>query len=184
MKNHMVKPVGGGSSATTSGTLLEAIVSQLCTVYGYDYYSFRDYDRLKVKPATKCIVKRWPYTTIYGEQGYGDGTIINERGEIIAWIEAKRQKVSGSTDEKMPYVFYNARLVWTKTAPEVFIVLQGKGFKEGAIKWIKTMSEKHNILINKPLDNGKIHVVSPGEFIDWIDQQENKKPKGLLKVAL
>ncbi len=57
-------------------------------------------------------------------------------------IETKRQSVAGSVDEKLPYVFLNAR----ENYPEFdfVLVLDGNGWKPGARKWVETKAAAYD----------------------------------------
>jgi DNA adenine methylase len=73
------------------------------------------------------------YTSIYKTTVKMDFLVKYKTGTI--GIEVKSQKVGGSVDEKLPYVFHNAKDYY-KTTYSV-IVLKGNGFRNGAIEWLK-----------------------------------------------
>lgn len=164
-----MKPVGGGAAANKSGKLLENIAGILCEQYGYEYMSYKDWARFG--DTGKCIIRGYPYPTIYNHNGRGDGTII-ANGRMRVWLEAKRQMTTGSVDEKFPYVLANAIERWRRQAEHVCIVHQGNGFKEGAIFWLKAESAKANR--TKARSEGLIHVQTMGEFLDWFNSQQHR----------
>ena len=148
-----------GQRANKSGKLLEELAGHIASQYGYDYIGYKDY--LRHTPH-KAIVKGWPYQSIYGHESRGDGAVV-VGGTVKVWIEAKRQNVPGSVDEKMPYVMANAARAWVKLAPTVIIIMQGDGFKEGARQWTQLEADKHpNIL-----------VMDASSFLNWFYKNES-----------
>ena len=53
-------------------------------------------------------------------------------------LEAKYQKVGGSVDEKLPYLVESIK----KYACDCIVVIEGEGFRVGAIPWLKSKIEE------------------------------------------
>lgn len=71
--------------------------------------------------------------TIYGSKRYVDFIIFHpERWPKCLVLEAKWQQTSGSVDEKLPYLVECIKHSKYPTA----IVLDGKGYREGARNWL------------------------------------------------
>lgn len=80
-----------------------------------------------------ALVQHLPYTSIYGSTRSRSELGLVEPSGKVTRIECKWQNVSGSVDEKFPYVLENALAV-----PEsrILIVVGGNGFKPQAIEWL------------------------------------------------
>lgn len=112
----------------------------------------RLYENLELR----IVVKDAPYDTIYGHRARIEFLIILGAERQIL-VEVKRQKVSGSADEKLPYVFSNA----VKNIPdrEFVLVLDGDGWKPEAKTWVK-----------KQADNTEgFYVLDPKSFLEWLE---------------
>jgi hypothetical protein len=102
-----------------------------------------------------------PFTTIYNHDGNTEFLLISERYNTCARIECKWQQVSGSVDEKLPYLYLNA----IEAMPEntIIILIDGQGWKHGAIQWLKdaVASKKYSNEINR---SKQIHVFKPNRI--------------------
>ena len=81
-----------------------------------------------------------------------------------ARIECKWQQVSGSVDEKLPYLYLNC----IEAMPEdnIIILIDGEGWKHGGIQWIKDAAQKEKYL-NSERKPKNIQVFSLTEFMTW-----------------
>ena len=71
--------------------------------------------------------------------------------------------MSGSVDEKLPYLYLNAVEAWQES--EIIILIDGNGWKDNAIAWLKkAVDERRWRLTN---DNRNIYVFNMGEFVQW-----------------
>jgi len=63
-------------------------------------------------------------------------------------IECKWQQVKGSVDEKLPYLYLNT----IEAMPEntIMILIDGAGWKTGAVKWLKDAVQQKNTQQQKP----------------------------------
>jgi hypothetical protein len=83
----------------------------------------------------KCLLKNVPYTSIYGAASRSEFVYLNQRVEgLRVRIECRWQQEPGSVDEKLPYLFLNAVRV---TEPYVWLVIDGGGARDKALRWIK-----------------------------------------------
>ena len=71
-------------------------------------------------------------------------------------IEAKWQDVTGSAEEKLPYLVMNIRTCYPYPT---MIVLDGSGWSAGSLIWL-----------NEQIDDKLIAVKSSGEFISWCNR--------------
>jgi len=72
-------------------------------------------------------------------------------------IESKWQAVGGSADEKLPYLVENIRRCFP--CPAV-IVIDGQGFRSGAVAWLGTQVDGQSLLA----------VFSLTEFVTWVQR--------------
>ena len=114
-----------------------------------------------------------PYTSIYAAVGQLAGRDVRvSRSEFIisddatdtfCRVECKWQAVSGSVDEKLPYVYLNAIESWEEK--EIIVLIDGKGWKQNAVNWLKDAVDGRRW--REPSDNRNISVFNLGEFIQW-----------------
>lgn len=86
----------------------------------------------------RYVVRQYPYKTCYGTSGRIDAMVV--LGDRRIMVECKFQRTSGTTDEKLPYVFKNFE---SCTVCNEFILLydghwwtdSSKG--RAAIRWAK-----------------------------------------------
>ena len=98
-----------------------------------------------------------PFTSIYKHNARTEFLVISKKNNFRIRIECKWQQSSGSVDEKLPYLFLNAKDCMPEK--DVMIIIDGKGWKEGAIPWLKEAV--------KNIEEKNIMVFSLTEFITW-----------------
>ena len=152
----------GGAKANASGQQHENIVQLIAQRHGLETYRYKDW--VKQGHPNPAIITRYPYESIYATDGYGDAYILSGRKSI--WIEAKRQTVSGSVDEKYPYVFHNMIEEWIHLADKVVVVFDGTGMKDTAVDWIKDQCREYNRMNCHEV----VHAMRLHEFIPWLDK--------------
>jgi len=94
--------------------------------------------------------------SIYGNPYHTDILLLNNvfsRKKLA--IDIKWQQISGSVDEKFPYLVENIK---TKFPCPAILILDGKGYKIGAWKWLKGQ-----------IDDKLIGVYNLSEFITWVN---------------
>ncbi|NOX82854.1 MAG: hypothetical protein GXP06_07690 [Alphaproteobacteria bacterium] len=105
-----------------------------------------------------AVIKNAPYVSIYGHRARIEFLLLHQGRQIL--IEVKRQRSPGSTDEKLPYVYENA-LANLALGREFVLIVEGEGWRPGAITWIKT----------KAAETKNFTVFHPPQFYQWIDAQ-------------
>jgi hypothetical protein len=88
---------------------------------------------------TRLLIKNAPYKSIYGCASRSEFLYIHHP-VVSCRIECRWQETPGSVDEKMPYIFLNAR--YAMPEKNVWIIVDGGGARESAIQWIKTEAAK------------------------------------------
>jgi len=71
-------------------------------------------------------------------------------------IDARWQQSTGSTDEKYPYWVLNIKENYPY---RTIIILDGGGYRKGAVNWLKSQ-----------IDNKLIHILTMSEFQKWINE--------------
>ncbi|NMP24258.1 PD-(D/E)XK nuclease superfamily protein [Sulfobacillus harzensis] len=150
-------PPSAGQRANQSGNKLEALVSTVLTQSGYV-----EVPRAAFLTALelKRFARQWPIGPgIYGTPMKVDFAVMGipslPNGSII---EVKWQSVSGSVDEKLPYLALN---IDQRFPFPTIVVIDGGGWKRGAIAWLKG---------RVPYVGNLFAVYSMSEFIDWSNQ--------------
>ena len=144
------------NAPTESGQLLEAGIAGILARKGFTILRHGDWNEAEMhrKPQPKFLVTDVPYKSIYGHKARMEFLMIDGARQIL--IEAKRQGSSGSTDEKLPYVYLNALANLPERA--MILVMSGKGWKGGAVKWIRGKAE----------ETDGFYVITVDEFIEWV----------------
>lgn len=147
-----------GTKANYTGNVLENFIENRLNERGYTYV-----DKKKFKPA---IYLGQPIYTrqmvickgIYGTDVKCDFILFHpEKHPECLIIESKWQQSSGSVDEKYPYLVLNIQMKYPHKA---IIVLDGDGYKKGALDWLKTQ-----------IGNNLTNVFKMAEFNKWANQR-------------
>lgn len=146
---------------TSSGKQLERYIADYLANRNFTEITFTEFQATKNK--NKTLVSNIPYISIYGSKCRTEFLLCFDNREIR--IECKWQGVSGSVDEKFPYLYHNAAEIWEQD--EIIIVLDGKGYKPKAFEWIKTAAEEKKYI--DPKSNKVIKVYTILEFLNWVD---------------
>jgi len=156
-----------GSRANLSGNVLEKTVEGALQGHGYIAVgdSLPKKQRLANLLNSSLIPKRYAKQVhigpgIYGTDIYVDFYIMRSTSIPSGLIiECKWQQVSGSVDEKLPYVNLNIQNCYP--APAI-VLIDGKGMKPGAINWLnQQVGYNYNLLA--------VHDLS--SFIIWANQK-------------
>lgn len=156
-----------GTTANRSGKYLEAQVIGACRCWsgynedtgvgGISVVPYRLWKSASLRPA---LVLNVPYETIYGTVGRSEfGLFLPERD---IRIECKWQAVSGSVDEKFPYVLAN---MLQCAELEIIIICDGNGAKRQAVQWLTKEAGHQGAAIGK-----KILVCNTGGFMSWVQR--------------
>ncbi|MDE3022430.1 MAG: 4-diphosphocytidyl-2C-methyl-D-erythritol kinase [Pseudomonadota bacterium] len=153
-----------GLYANHQGGMLESTVKSVLSARGFEIVAHRDYRKLPQAYGDELLLTNMPYDTIYGHQGKTEFLLVSKRYNLKTRIECKWQQVNGSVDEKLPYLYLNC--IETMPEDQVIIVIDGKGWKKGAISWLKTaVAEKK--YMSPPNRDKVIEVFSLADFITW-----------------
>jgi predicted nucleic-acid-binding Zn-ribbon protein len=139
--------ISSGEKANITGNQLEQFVERILKQKGYtefwDHKTTAFANRMAI--GGRQYIKQLPCgLTIYDSPRKVDFFIINRDlfpEDLI--IECKWQQVSGSVDEKYPFLLFNI----LKTGVPTVILLDGSGYKKAAMKWLKDQVHEKSALI-------------------------------------
>ena len=143
--------------ASITGNILEKQVQSLFLEKGFEIEMYSKWIKNKDKYGDELLLKNVPFTSIYKHNARTEFLVISKKNNFRIRIECKWQQSSGSVDEKLPYLFLNAKDCMPEK--DVMIIIDGKGWKEGAIPWLKESAGNHS--------EKNIMVFSLTEFITW-----------------
>lgn len=159
MAGLMVHAYGDSSKkaqkAHFSGTLAEASIEGMLRSLGFTVarYSYWEKHREDFEGTRRLVLKNAPYRSIYGHKARMEFLLLFAGRKIL--IQSKRLNVSGSADEKLPYVYLNA--LHNLPDYETMIIHSGTGWKKESLDWVR----------EKARETAGFHVFSHDEFIDW-----------------
>jgi hypothetical protein len=163
-----------GAKANESGKILEQQVTNALLIKGFTTIKHKDWIKLTSEQKKgRKLISDAPYTSIYASIGEKAGIktrssrsefiISDDQTDTFCRVECKWQAVSGSVDEKLPYVYLNAIESWEEK--EIIVLIDGKGWKQNAVNWLKDAVDGRRW--REPSDNRNISVFNLGEFIQW-----------------
>ena len=153
-----------GAQANKTGNVLEQLVISTLTTHGFILVKYSEYEKNRNKYGNELLLKNAPYGTLYNGKGKTEFLLLSKKYDLCIRIECKWQQTPGSVDEKLPYVYLSA--IDAIPEDEVIILIDGSGFRDGAIDWIKKVSsERKYIPADKPKKN--IRIMSTAEFLTW-----------------
>lgn len=153
--------------STKSGSVLEGTVINSLSLHGFQVVKYSDWIKKPHLYGKELLLKNVPYDTIYGHKGRTEFLLVSERFNKKIRIECKWQQISGSVDEKLPYLYLSA--IEKMTEDEIIILYGGNGFKVGAIQWLKDSVSKRRY-ISDPNHSRKINVMNVEEFMAWANK--------------
>lgn len=158
--------------AIKSGAAFEDRISDVLRGHGFEVefhagYGGDEENEITLKNTGRRIALRQPpYTTLYGSPGRYDFLLIAPELENPVWIETKYQKTSGSIDEKVPYVYFNA--LTAVPGRHVIILHGGEGWRDGAVKWIMAAKDRKEFRAMANYPDKRVDVMTPAEFESWL----------------
>lgn len=156
-----------GSLANESGNILEQTVKTVFRKKGFEIVRYREWKTHPEKYGNELLLTNAPFNTIYKHKGNTEFLAKSDRYHFEIRIECKWQQVSGSVDEKLPYLYLNT----IEAMPEnkIVIVIDGSGFKEGAITWLReaVLQKKYTDSSNR---HKTIEIFTLSEFITWANK--------------
>lgn len=148
----------------TSGMVFENTVKSVFQSKHYDILSYSQWNKNPDLFKRDVLLTNVPYKTIYGHNGRTEFLILSESKGLKTRVEMKWQQTSGSVDEKLPYLYLNA--LFTMPESHIIIVIDGEGFKEGAIRWLKDSVAK-KYLVDPAMPEKRIDVLTLAGFVTW-----------------
>lgn len=156
-----------GTKSNITGNQLEMAVRTVLTGKGFQLVNYRVWEKTPEKYGKELLLENAPFTTVYNHKGNTEFLLLSEKYNLKIRIECKWQQVSGSVDEKLPYLYLNV----IEAMPEetVMILIDGPGWKPGSIKWLKdaVKEKKHT---NESNRHKQILVYNLVEFFTWANQ--------------
>ncbi|MCZ6803369.1 MAG: 4-diphosphocytidyl-2C-methyl-D-erythritol kinase [Proteobacteria bacterium] len=153
-----------GGQANKTGNVLEQLVIGTLSAHGFPAVKHSDYKKNPNDYDNELLLRNVPYTTLYGGRGFTEFLLKSHKYDLEIRIECKWQQKPGSVDEKLPHVYLSA----VNAIPEdnIIILIDGKGFREGAIQWLKNIT-KNREYIPKDNSNKNISIMNSTEFLTW-----------------
>ena len=153
-----------GTKGNITGNQLEVAVKTVLLGKGFEIIKFRIWAKNPDKFGKELLLENIPFTTIYKHSGNTEFLLLSEKYNLKIRIECKWQQVPGSVDEKLPYLYLNT--IEAMPEKDIMILIDGAGWKEGAIKWLKEAVQKKKYTTSDNKDK-KILVFSLAEFFTW-----------------
>jgi hypothetical protein len=151
-----------GALANKNGKKLEDAIEGLALQMGCVVIDYRDWINNHILFArqdhSEVLVRNFPYKTIYGNDGRMEFYLSSERLQFKGRIECRYQTVSGSVDEKFPYLYMNC--ISEDHPLDTIVIAEGKGAKKGAVQWFKQQAAQ------APKDRS-ILILTLEEFVKW-----------------
>lgn len=156
----------GGSYANSSGGVLEGLVEHALAKKGFAVVKYKDWLLNQEQYGEEVLLKNVPYEGLYKHASTTEFVLLSKKYNLETRIECKWQQVSGSVDEKLPYLFLNCSEKMTE--PQVIILLDGGGAKPGAVEWLRDSCENFN---QRELKTSKrsIDLMNMTEFVQWVN---------------
>jgi hypothetical protein len=148
---------------TSTGNTMEQTVIAVLKSKGFRCISHREWEKAPHNYGSELLLTNVPYRSIYEHNGRTEFLLKSAKYHLEIRIECKWQQTSGSVDEKLPYLYLNC--VEAMPEQEIIIVIDGNGWKQGAIKWLKDAVTEKKYVGKK--DKTIIHVFRLNEFLTW-----------------
>lgn len=155
-----------GTHANKTGRVLENLVENTFGSHGFQIVMHSKYIKKPEKYGDDLVIKHAPYTNIYGMKGRSEFLVKSKKFNLNIRIECKWQQVSGSVDEKFPYLYLN--VLEQIEEPFVIIICDGSGARTGSIQWLRdSVSEEKFRGLNPDYKAKRIEVFNMMEFVKW-----------------
>lgn len=156
----------GGAYANSSGSVLEGLVEHALAKKGFMVIKYKEWLINPEQYGEELLLKNVPYEGLYKHASTTEFVLISKKYNLKTRIECKWQQVSGSVDEKLPYLFLNCSEKMSE--PQIIILLDGGGAKPGAIEWLKGSCETFN-LRELNVSKRRIDLMNMTEFVQWVN---------------
>lgn len=147
-----------GSLANMAGKQLENSVEDLFNANGVTSMKYSEWLNSNLEQPSCMLLKHVPYRNIYGGRGFGEFLFMSNKLPPVR-IECRYQNSPGSVDEKLPFLFANCVNGFNER--DVIIVLEGNGYKPGAVEWFKSAVES--------IKFKNIKVFNLSQFNSWLN---------------
>lgn len=157
--------VNQGTKGNKTGNLLEQTVRTILGQKGFEVVRYREWVKDKGKYGRELLLENVPYTTIYNHQGKTEFLLLSDQYRLQMRIECKWQQVSGSVDEKLPYLYLNC----IEAMPEydIMILIDGDGWKPGSLTWLKQAVRDGRYQVKGELQLKSVRILNLTEFMTW-----------------
>jgi len=146
----------GGKTANKTGKALEEFITHSLKETDYTLVEKKNWKTARYLDQPIYTRQLFICKSIYGTNVYGDFVIFHpQKHPDCLVIEAKWQQVSGSVDEKLPFLVNNIK---QKFPIDAIIIIDGGGQKKGAIEWVKTQ-----------IGGRLLNVFSMSSFQKWVN---------------
>lgn len=160
-----------GTKSNITGNQLEVAVKTVLTGKGFELVNYRVWLKNQKNYGNELLLENVPFTTVYEHKGNTEFLLISQKYSLRIRIECKWQQVSGSVDEKLPYLYLNS----IEAMPEksIMILIDGGGWKTGAIKWLKDAVNQKKYTTKNNQDK-EIFVFNLTDFFTWANKTFSK----------
>lgn len=152
---------------TQSGGVLEEIVKGVFRKKNFVVVHYRAWRKNPEHYGAELLLMNAPYQTVYQHNGKTEFLLKSEKYNKEIRIECKWQQVSGSVDEKLPYLYLNA--IECMNEKEIIILIDGDGWKKGAIAWLQEAIVQKKYQTAGTLKT--ITVMNMKEFTAWANAE-------------
>ncbi|MCL5125197.1 MAG: 4-diphosphocytidyl-2C-methyl-D-erythritol kinase [Deltaproteobacteria bacterium] len=153
-----------GTVANWTGSTLEKTIVGTLVSKGFQLVAYRDYTKSPQSYGEELLLRNVPFITIYGHNGTTEFLLKSKKYNLNIRIEAKWQQISGSVDEKYPYLYLNC--IEAMPESDIIIVIDGGGAKQGAVNWLRNATANQKYCCDEQ-KRKKIKVMNLTEFLVW-----------------
>lgn len=153
-----------GTKGNITGNQLEVALQTVLNGKGFVIVQYSDWQKNPTKYGDELLLKNVPFKTIYKHKGKTEFLVLSQKYNLNMRIECKWQQVAGSVDEKLPYLYLNT--IEAMPEKEIMILIDGGGWKKGAIEWLKSAVKDKKYTTEKN-DDKSIKIFSLTEFFTW-----------------
>jgi hypothetical protein len=151
-----------GRRANTCGGALENIVKGIFSRKNFISIPYHQWIKNPAKYRDEVLIRNYPFTSIYGHKGNTEFYLLSKRYGCNIRIECKWQQVTGSVDEKYPYLYLNC--IEAMPEKDIIILVDGGGYKLKARLWLKEAISERKYQTNTEKN---IQLFDIKEFMIW-----------------
>ena len=149
-----------GFNANESGHLFESSIMGALKAKGFVVVPYSQWaqDRQGYEHVRRLVLRNVPYRSIYAHNGRIEFLLKAKEFDCDILIQSMRQSRSASVDEKLPYVWHNARLNYPQR--DTILIVIGTGWKPGPLQWARAQTHTTE----------GFSVMTFEEFLGWVAQ--------------